>query len=275
MNMKIRQLLTHDFNNKEILLAHVLNKPKVFIISHPEYNLGILELSRYFYFLLQFKRGYSIAAITHHKEFFKLVFFVNKHVLIPRPETELIVEDVLNELQDIKQKSLLIDIGTGSGCIPIAIDKNNHSPLNIIALDISRKALKVARINIEKYQSNIKLVQSNLLSKILPTDLDGYERIFITANLPYLTQKQLDEEPSIKKEPQIALVAAEQGLALYRKTLEQIQTKFANKRLLIYFEIDPDQKEAIQKLTLQYLPQAKLEIKKDLAGLSRTLKIST
>ncbi len=272
--MKIQQLLKNN-PDIELLLANAIHKEKIFVISHPEYSLGSLEIGRFFYYLWQYKHGYSIAAITHHKEFFGLDFFVNKNVLIPRPETEMIVEEVLGILKKSTDKNLLIDIGTGSGCIPIAIAKNSPSPLDIIALDISKKALKLATKNIQKHNVKIRLICSDLLEKIFPADLATYTKIIITANLPYLTQEQLEDEPSIQKEPKVALVAAENGLALYRKTLDQIKNKINNKNLLILFEIDPSQEMSIQKIANEYLPQTTLEIKKDLAGLSRVLKITT
>lgn len=256
----------------------------VFILTHPEYQLNLVQHYRFVYYLFLFNRGYSIAAITKHKEFFGLDFFVNKHVLIPRPETELIVEDVINETKDSTKKILLIDVGTGSGCIPISILKNSKNIHQAIALDISSCALKVARKNICKIidshfhgndNAKIELLKSNLLTKISNRDYHTFDQIIITANLPYLTDIQVKHEPSIQKEPKLALIAKEGGLALYRQLLEQIIKIFNNKNILILFEFDPSQSNQIKELAKKYLPESKLEIKKDLAGLDRILKIST
>ncbi|EKD43612.1 MAG: hypothetical protein ACD_72C00204G0005 [uncultured bacterium] len=259
----------------ELLLAHAIQKDRVFVLSHPEYRLSFLQLLRYYYYLSKLKRSYSIAAITHHKEFFGLDFIVNNNVLIPRPETEIIVQEVLDTTNQTKQKYLLIDIGTGSGCIPIAIAKNSTADLDIIALDISRTALNVAGQNINKHQVKIKLLKSDLLNKLNQQNFDHYNKVIITANLPYLTAAQVQNEPSIKKEPRLALIASENGLALYRKLLKQIKELFNNKKLIALLEIDPDQVESIKLIIKNYLPAAQIEIKKDLAGLARTVKIST
>lgn len=275
INLTVKNLLKNCTPEIELLLACAIKKDRVFLLTHPEYQPNLLQCWYFFYYKLLFKNGYSIAAITKKKEFFGLEFFVNKNVLIPRPETELIVEEILNVTNTITIDTLLIDIGTGSACIPIAILKNTSNIHQTIALDISKKALKVAKKNITKFNVNIELIKSNLLSTITKRDFGSYDKIIITANLPYLTADQVKQEPSIQKEPIIALIAKENGLALYHQLLEQIVKIFSNKELLIIFEIDPSQTLQITSLIKHYLPQSKFEIKKDLAGLDRILKIST
>lgn len=281
----------------EILIAHSLKKPKEFLFIHPEYRLSIWETIKLKHLLRSYHRGYSVAAIIGHKEFFGLDFFVDKNILIPRPETELMVEEVLSETNNSSNKILLIDVGTGSGCIPISILKNSQIIHSVIALDISNAALKIAKKNFNKIldsrwslssrsgggkdktargdNTKIKLIKSNLLTKVFNRNYQSFDQIIFTANLPYLTDEQVKQEPSIWKEPKIALVAKENGLALYRQLLEQIIKIFTNKKLLILLEIDPSQSEQIKQLAKSYLPQGNLEIKKDLAGLDRILKIST
>ncbi len=288
-NFTIKNLLKNSTIETELLLAHAIDSNRVFVLSHPKYQLNLAQYWRFIYYLFLFNRGYSIAAITKNKEFFGLDFFVNKHVLIPRPETEILVEEVLSEVNGSTKKILSIDVGTGSGCIPISILKNSTNIHSTIALDISKKALQVARKNIDKIldsrfhgndnakvkNTKIELLKSNLLTKIFNRDYQSFEQIIITANLPYLTDKQVKQEPSIQKEPRVALIAKENGLALYRQLLEQITKIFIGKKLLILFEFDPTQTDQIKRLAKKYLPQSKLEIKKDLAGLDRILKIST
>ena len=300
-NFTIKNLLKNPTAETELLLAHAIDSNRVFVLTHPKYQLNLVQYWRFIYYLFLFNGGYSIAAITKHKEFFGLEFFVNKHVLIPRPETELLVEEVLDEISNSRKKILLIDVGTGSGCIPISILKNSKNIHSTIALDISSIALKVARKNINKIlnssfpaftqsygeakhendkikennNTKIELLKSNLLIKIFNRDYRSFEQIIITANLPYLTNDQIKQEQSIQKEPKIALVAKENGLALYRQLLEQITKIFNNKNLLILLEIDPSQNDRIKELAKKYLPQSKIEIKKDITGLDRILKIST
>ena len=252
----------------ELLKAHAIKKPKEFLYSHPEYRLSIWEQLRLKYFLFLRKCGYSVAAITKHKEFYGLDFFVNKNVLIPRPDTELMVTEAIEEIKKTNKKVILIDVGTGSGCIPISILKNLPKPIPAYATDISSPALKVAKKNAEKHGVKIQFFHGNLLEPILKKILD---KIVITANLPYLTEQQFQDEPSIQREPKKALVADNNGLALYEEFLQQIKT--SGLAGTIFLEIDPSQTEAITKLITKYLPESKIETKKDLNGLDRLIKI--
>ncbi len=290
----------------ELLLAHSLNRSREFLYTHPEYKLSLLERLRLAYFLFLYKRGYSVAAITHHKEFYGLDFYVNKHTLIPRPETEVLVEETLQEInKTIKQKITLIDVGTGSGCIPIAIAKHfnchpersegslsagqldrdssvaatlpQNDNLKIFATDISRPALRVAQKNAERHNVNITFLHGNLFKpfvstySLLPTPYN----LIITANLPYLTQAQFDSEYSIHREPRSALIANNGGLALYEQLLKQVQSLLVigHWSLVIFLEIDPSQASRVTNLIKKYVPTAVIEIKPDLASRDRIIKI--
>ena len=122
MSATIKNINQADYN---ILLAHATGKTKEFIFTHPEYKLSLFERLRLKYFIHLRSSGIPIAYITKHKEFYDLDFIVNKHTLVPRPETEMMVDNVLyivgHVLRDENNKILLIDVGTGSGCIPISI----------------------------------------------------------------------------------------------------------------------------------------------------------
>src|SRR3989344_3050501 len=137
-----------DILDLELLKAHAIKKPKEFLYSHPEYRLSIWELLKLKYFIFLRSHGYSVAAITKHKEFYGFDFFFNKHVLIPRPDTELMVTEAIEEIKKTDKK-ILVDVGTGSGCIPISILKNLTAPIQTYAIDISGQALKVVRKNAE------------------------------------------------------------------------------------------------------------------------------
>jgi release factor glutamine methyltransferase len=248
------------------LLQLCCNKEKAFILTHTEYRLTLKQLVLFYYYFWQFKKGTPIAYIAGRKEFFGLNFFVNKHTLIPRPDTEIMVEEAIKILASLTGNTTLIDVGTGSGCIPISILKNlKQQPTETIAVDISPSALKMAKKNAEQHGVNIKFVQSNLLEKIMNYNLNT--NIIITANLPYLTEEQFANEPSIQHEPESALVAGEHGLGLYRTLLEQIKT--LNKPVTAFFEIDPSQREKIKSIITSILPSAEVEIKTDLAGRDR------
>ena len=342
---KIKNLLNKfknlDPRELEIFMAEILGKDRSFVITHPEYELSLSQYLKLTYFAHQRKRGYSVATIVGHKEFYGLDFYVNKHVLIPRPDTELMVAEaareitnyklqISNKFQNPNYKITLIDVGTGSGCVPISMlchcEERSDEAISMYALpnngiaapcksrarndiqtyatDISRSALRVAKKNAKKHNVDIKFFQGNLLEPILKRTFDfrllTLDKIVITANLPYLTEQQFQENPSIQKEPKNALVAKNNGLALYEELLKQIASFChceersdeaismyalpnngiaaprkggARNDMLILLEIDPSQSEAITKLIAKYLPNSKIEIKKDLCGLDRIVKI--
>jgi len=274
-----------------IVKALAAKKTKEFILAHPEYKLNFWQHCREKYFLYLRRKGFSIAYIAGHKEFYGLDFLVNKHTLIPRPETELMVEEVLDEISKSKfpisnqfqnLKITLIDVGTGTGCIPISIGKqltshfhkNNKNAVKIFATDISRSALRIAKKNAKMHGVKIKFLYGNLLDPLKKywTRIIN-SKIIITANLPYLTEKQFNSESSIQQEPKNALVADNiDGLSLYKKLLEQIKSyNFSN--IFIYLEIDPSQSRTIKKIVDDIFPKAITEIKNDLAGRDRLVII--
>lgn len=259
----------------ELILAHTIHRDRAFVVAHPEYRLNFAERCKLTYYFLKLRQGWSVAHLTHHKEFFGLDFYINRHTLIPRPDTELLVETVLGDMHQQQKDFMLIDVGTGSGCIPITLAKKlPHTPLEIIATDISQGALRVARCNAHTHGVTITFHQGNLLEPVL-RHLNN-KVVFLTANLPYLTDDQFKNEPSIQKEPYRALVAKNNGLALYEELLQQLKKALGTKRatLYAYFEIDPSQTEGIKNLIQNYLPTARVIIRNDLAGLPRLACIS-
>lgn len=253
--MTISQILNHAIKqlkkakissavlDAEALLGLAVKKPKEWILTHPEYNLKTQEYKNIKKYIARRKKREPVAYITGNKEFFGLDFFVDKNVLIPRPETELMVEKVLEILGHeigrpsnfvTKKKINLIDIGAGSGCVPISVLKwipayegmtkrdagmtKAVVEMTTMAIDYSANTLKVAKKNAAKHKVKIKFLKGNLLSpfKKLPSG-----EIIITANLPYLSESQYKKlPPEIKKyEPKNALVAGKDGLKYYRDLL--------------------------------------------------------
>lgn len=247
------------------LLALALDKKVEYIYKHPEKELNRSNIQAFNKLINKRLAGWSLAYLKGYKEFYGLKFLVSKHTLIPRPESETIIDEALKYT---KKNQNIIDIGTGSACLILSLAKNNKKEANYIATDISTKALQAAKTNARKLGLNkkIKFVKSNLFSKIKDKKFD-----IVIANLPYLKPQQM-KEPSIKKEPRVALLAGKDGLSYYRKLLEQIP-QYLKEKYLILLEIDPDQKDLITKAIEANLPKAKTSFVKDLAGHIRVVKI--
>ncbi len=233
----------------ELILAFVLKKTRSQILSHDEIILSKIQFKKFNLLIKQRLNFVPIAYILGYKEFYGLKFKVTKDTLVPRPESELMVEEALKY---IDTKTFVIDIGTGSGCLLSSVLK--HCKAKGLAIDISKKALAVARLNAKSHKLSKRIIfkQNNLLSNIkVPKS-----NLVILANLPYLNGKEMKEK-TISKEPKTALYAGADGL-LYYKKLEQQLKHYSNYTLLC--EINPGQKNGFRKL----FPKA--EFKKDLSG---------
>ncbi len=212
-----------------------------------------------------------MAYILGHKEFYGLDFKVNKNTLIPRPETELLVEEILK----LKPKDKnIIDIGTGSGNIIISLAKNIKNNNTFWGVDISPKALSVARYNAKKNKAEkrIKFIKSDLLNFILKSKNHKLKtkELIIVANLPYLSQKIYSSAmPDVKNyEPKSALLSGPDGLNHYKKLLRQIRSlkkSYPALDVSCYMEISPEQKTILEKIIKNLFLSSKMEFKKDLA----------
>lgn len=264
-----------DALDLELIIAHEIGKAREFVLAHPEYNLTKKQELKTKNLLMRRKRGEPLAYILGQKEFYGLNFRVNKAVLVPRPETEMLVEEVLG-LQ--LKNHTIIDIGTGSGNIIISIAKNIKEKNNFYAVDTSLKALTVARQNSKAHGTGkkIKFLKGDLLKPLL-NKISGNSSIII-ANLPYLSSKIYNSTSrDIKNfEPKSALLSGTDGLNHYRKLLQQIKKLTTNYKLKTtnFLEISPEQKPALQNLVKSVLPNAKLKFIRDLAGKWRVCKIS-
>jgi len=216
----------------EIILANILRKDRSFLNAHPETKLAKHLESE---FELKCKRrlaGEPLSYVLGSKEFYGLKFYVDKNVLIPRPETEDLVERVIKYAKD--KEVNIADVGTGSGCIAVSLAKN--LPLaSIFATDIDERALRVAKRNAKLHhmESRINFSLGNLLSSI-EANLD-----IIVANLPYIkTEKLAALEPEIKDwEPRRALDGGADGMSLYNQLFQTAPKKSAP-RSRIFYEFD-------------------------------------
>lgn len=266
----------------EILLSYILKKEREFLLTHPEKKLTKLQLEKFNNLITRRTKGEPVAYLVGYKYFCGNRFIVNKNVLVPRPETEMMVDSIINCELPITN-SIIIDIGTGSGCIIISLAKFIKNKCQFIGTDVSKKALSVAKKNakLNKVDNKIKFIQGNLFEPILKNKkLYQNKNLIITANLPYGWSEWKNncsmDTIGLKFEPQIALFTKENGLKLYRELFEQIkQIQNEIKSITLLCEIDPRQTKLIAKLIKKELPKTKFEIKKDLAELDRLIIINT
>lgn len=256
----------------ELLLASAIKSDRVFLLTHPEKKLTIGQKLRYHQLINLKIKNWPTAYLTGQQEFFGLNFVVNKHTLIPRPETELLVESALKLITGKKPKEV-IEVGTGSGCIIISVAKNAlDQNINYSAIEISQGAIKIAKLNAQNNSLNqeIRFIKGSLLTPIIKQKIS--EPIIILANLPYLTPNQFKSSPSIWKEPLSALVSGVDGLDLYRQLINQTALIKAEDISLI-LEIDPAQTRAITQLIRDHWPDAQIEVIKDFRNDDRLIII--
>jgi release factor glutamine methyltransferase len=220
VNYGHRELISFDSArlDAELLLSHILHKPVTHILAHDEAKVGLFREWRYKRLVAKRKKGIPVAYLRGHREFYGFEFKVNRYTLVPRPDTEMLVEAVLGYIQP---SDLLLDIGTGSGCIPISILKYVDG-LTAITTDISSSALRVARMNARQLgvEARIQFIESNLLQNVDLSSLEG-RGLVISANLPYVPKNfQVNIETHF--EPQIALYGGEDGMDIYKRLLKEL-----------------------------------------------------
>jgi release factor glutamine methyltransferase len=251
------------------LAASVLGKQGYWPQAHPEFQLNQAQREILDDKFTQLLSGEPLPYLTENQAFYGLDFYVNPDVLIPRPETEILVEAALGWLGKFSGPCLAADAGTGSGCIAIAISKNTPQT-HFLASDISFSSLQVAKRNCLTYQlhERIDLLQCDLLGR-LQTRFD-----LICANLPYIPSAKLANLEVARHEPLTALDGGRDGLDLIIRLLEQAQ-QLINTPGLILLEIEFSQAAAIESIIRCYFPQAGITISHDLNHLPRLVKIET
>lgn len=266
------------------LLAFICQQDISWVIAHPEYQLNLSENKIFKNKLKKLETGFPLAYIIGKQAFYNYQFQVSPAVLIPRPESELIIDIAYNYgVAQTNQSILFIDIGTGSGAIIISIaaeiqkkKAKLYKNSIFLASDISKKALNIANKNAQTYQvqSKIKFKSGNLLSPFKKELSSSKQRsIFIAANLPYLTPTER-EEASIKYEPSLALIGGQDGLELYRELLKQQAQLIPTQSLCLVMEINPQQAEPLIKLSKQYFKKEAIKKVPDLSGQTRFILIN-
>jgi len=256
-----------------VLLAHVLDKPRTWVMAHPEVTLTTQQKKQLDDSLARLERGELFPYVLGHWEFFGMDFDVTPEVLIPRPETELLVEKAIAWLQESPIRRTVADIGTGSGVIAISIAA--HFPdMHVLATDISGAALEVARKNAIKFDviHRIDFLQCDLLPyHIDPLPTDRHFDL-ICANLPYIPTERLRNLPIYGHEPTLALDGGSDGMKTIRRLLD-IAPGWLAPNGMILLEIEATQGLQALNIACDMFSEATIHLHQDLAGQDRLLEI--
>ena len=256
-----------------LIVAHVLDQPHTWVMAHTEMELPPSQLERIEKAAAQLEAGTPLPYVLGHWEFFGLDFAITPDVLIPRPETETLVEGAISWLQASPERRTVADVGTGSGAIGVTLAM--HVPdLYVVATDVSLPALRVAQGNARRFEvaQRMDFVACDLLPPHhygLPTDLHFD---LICANLPYIPTSVLKDLQVYGREPTLALDGGEDGMLSIRRLLS-VATEWLAPRGRILLEIEATL--GMQSLALAYdaFSRAEIHLHRDLTGRDRLLEI--
>lgn len=254
--------------DSEILLEFVTGKSREFLLINPNFVLSQNEIKSLNKLVIRRKKSEPIAYLVGHKEFFGLDFNVNSNVLIPRPETEILVEKSLEFLKSKNTNRIfkVLDVGTGSGNIIISIAKNlNEKKARFFATDISKPALNVAKRNADINGGEIYFIHSNLFENI-----NGRFDL-VVANLPYVPENG-SGNLEITYEPENAIFAADKGKRVIKKFLDEAKNHI-KKNAMILLEIDPRNAKELEEYAKKYF--SNVSVFKDYSDKNRGLRILT
>jgi len=255
--------------NAELLLGAVLSVKKVDLYLNRDRILTPQQIEKFNQFIQERISGKPVQYTIGSTEFFGLEFEVNESVLIPRPETETLVEMVMENLKN-SSKCKIIDLGTGSGAIAISLVKNLRDSF-VFAVDISRDALKVAKQNVKRHkvESQIEFVWGDLLKPLRNKNLEG-KIDCVVSNPPYVTQEEFEHLPTEVKdyEPIVALKTDEKGTFFHNKIIEG-SIPFLKKDGMLALEVGLGQANKVADLIRDRKDFKDTEIKKDLGGIER------
>ena len=263
-SLQLQQHSDSPGSDAQLLLRETLGKSRAWLLAHPESELSSDQLAEFETSLAELQGGAALPHVLGWWEFYGRRFHLGPQALIPRPETELLIEHALNQTASAAK---ILDIGTGSGCIAITLAMELPDS-RVTASDLSWQALNVARRNIEDYDAGkrIMLVNSNLVDAFAgPFDL-------ICANLPYIPTNQLAQLEVARREPRMALDGGPSGTVFIYEVLERLPEILARGGCAL-FEIDPDQSAGVVDRARISFPLAGLRVEKDLAGRDRLLVI--
>lgn len=250
-----------------LLTEYYLNKSRLELALEPELNLNHKESDLFLDALRGLEKEYPIQYIIGHTEFMGMRFKVNKNVLIPRPETEELIHWVFESASKLTNPSIL-DIGTGSGCIPVSLSKKLPDA-KIDALDISEEALQIARENAAKNKAGIHFIHSDVLN--LKNLSQSYD--IIVSNPPYVRKSEKTEMKKnvLKYEPDLALFVEDEDPLIFYRKIGELALSSLNKSGYLFFEINQYLAQELIKL-LEDMGYKSIELKKDIFGSDRMIK---
>lgn len=275
--MKIEELLKYGKEKLEkqkvedasiisrILMQYVLKIDRNKLIINKNDNVDINKENEYKEYIKKIIKGKPVQYITNNQEFMRLNFYVDENVLIPQPDTEILVEEVIKSI-DIKENIEILDMCTGSGCIGISLAKNIENT-KVTLVDISKEAIEIAKKN---------AIQNEVENKITFIQSDMFENVkgkfdIIVSNPPYIKTdiiQTLDKQ--VQNEPHIALDGGEDGLDFYKILINEAH-KYLKKDGKIFLEIGYDQKQEVESLAKQSKHYKKIETIKDLSQNDRVI----
>lgn len=260
-----------DCNVAKVLFYHLAQKEphQLYLMMDEEVDDELLK--KFQAGMKRYMDGEPIQYIKGVETFFSRDFIVNEKVLIPRYETEELVENILYRIDDYfadYQTISLCDVGTGSGAIAISLALEEPK-LKVVATDISQDALDVAKENAQRLGANVEFYQGDMIAPLIEK---GQRVDIFVSNPPYIPQEQEIESVVKDNEPHVALFGGQDGLYFYRKIFENVKAVI-NDRALLAFEIGFDQRELMEQALEQYFPQVPYEIIKDMNGKDRMLFI--
>ena len=259
----------------QVLLASILGVNRAWVLAHPDVKITGEQDHALASALVRLEAGEPLPYVLGSWEFFGLDFEVGPGVLIPRPETELVVERALGWLREKPRRRLGVDVGTGSGCIAISLTANTPD-LTMVACDISAGALALADNNRRRHgvSSRVHLVQSDLLSPFPHTPHRSPRFDLVCANLPYIPSQTLESLEVSKHEPWDALHGGRDGLDEIRELLRTVPGQVAPGGILL-LEIEASLGEAVKALASNAFPAAQVQVLTDLAGHDRLVVVET
>jgi release factor glutamine methyltransferase len=270
---RLAAVADRPFAEAERLLAHRLRVERTTLLAHPERYLSDAEADTYTALVAKRASGFPLPYLLGTIEFYGFTFEVTPDVLIPRPETELLVDLALGKLRDWHYPRV-VDVGTGSGCIAVTLAAKAPA-MKVCATDISMAALRVAQANGRRLgvADRLTWLQADVLSALAPSSLD-----LIVSNPPYVSTPEWEELPtSVREEPRLALLAGGEGLDVIERLLAQAARRLSPRGCLLV-EIGEVQGQAARSLAETAFNAARrgveIRLHRDLAGKDRVLEVS-